>query len=84
MCESVCASLKCLLLPGQDDCDDSSLKMKRNYPLCFLHHTSHALMKQICVCVCVTAQRNSHVRLDRSFLLTAVTKAKENKRHERF
>ena len=37
------------LLLGQDDYDDSSLKMKRKYPLCFLHHISHETAQRVCV-----------------------------------
>ena len=50
-----------LLLLGQDDYDDSSLKMKRKYPLCFLHHISHETNQCVCVRGCVAVGRNSHV-----------------------
>lgn len=57
-----------LLLLGQDDYDDSSLKMKRKYPLCFLHHISHETNQRVCVRGCVAVERSSHVRLGCFFI----------------
>lgn len=53
-------------------------------PLFLTSHLPCSHATNLCVCVCVAVQRNSHVRLDGSFFVDCGNKAKANKRHERF
>lgn len=78
----VCASFKCLLWLGQDDYDNSSLKMKTICPFCFFYHTSHVHMMQIRVCFFVCTKKFSSeiglfLSLSLFFVFTVVTKAKK-------